>query len=180
VVTENGRSPCDGRVLARLFVMVQTWVAVLDAARARLFVYRRSADPDGIHEEFSEEADLVNLASRQRASELFSDTRPGLNRMGRARFGYDDHRNAHFDQLDLEFAREIAERVVALVRDHGAKRLVVCASPRMLGPVRARISGLQRDGVAVHDVAADIVKLSPSQLRDRLADYALLPARAPH
>jgi protein required for attachment to host cells len=158
--------------------MVQTWVAVVDAARARLFVYRRSAEPDGIHEEFSEQADLVNLASRQRESELFSDTRPRLYRTGGSQFSYDDHRGAHVDRFDVVFAREVGDRLMALVRDHDAKRLVVCASPRMLGPVRATLGPLQRDGVWVRERAADIVKLSPTELRDRLASYALLPARA--
>ena len=149
-------------------------VAVVDATRARLFTYQQSMDLQ-VLSALHEEHDLVNIARRQRPSELFSDTRPGSDRAATGRgFAYDDHREAHIAHLDAEFAVEIAAQIERLVRAGGYVRVVLVASAKMLGELRKVIR--DRD-IAIDEVPRDLVKLTPPQLHDRLAELGLLPAR---
>lgn len=154
--------------------MYQTSVAVVDASRARLFSYKRISGPEGLKEDFVEEQDFVNPARRLRPSELSSETRPGLSRTGNLQYAFDDHREAHIEALDAEFSRLVMEALTQQVRSSQARRLILCASPRILGQLRA--AGLPRD-VEVDELARDYVKLTASQLREHLESHGLLPAR---
>ena len=153
---------------------MRTCVALVDATRARLFIYQPAHR--GEREEFSERADLVNPARRSRPSELFSDSRPGSSRSGRLQFAFDDHRAKHLDAFDAEFARQIGHSLGELMRATDAKRLVLFASPHMLGALRGELRALP-DGVAIQDSPRDLVKLSPTALRERLAHEGTLPPR---
>ena len=153
--------------------MRSIFIAVVDASRARLFRFERSTDSEGLHEQFTELTDLVNPARRRRTSELFSDTRPGSMRSGPLHYKYDDHRENHLDQMDAEFARAIAEEIEKYSVD--ADRIVLCASHRMLGAMRAATVDLRRRHVELEELARDLVKLTPPQLREHLASYRLLP-----
>lgn len=149
------------------------FIAVVDASRARLFRFERSTDAEGVQDQFSELTDLVNPARRRRPSELFSDTRQGTSRAGGLHFKYDDHRDAHLDQIDAEFARAVAAEVEKHATDRD--RIVLCASHRMIGAMRAATVDLRRRHVELEELARDLVKLTPSQLREHLASYRLLP-----
>jgi protein required for attachment to host cells len=135
------------------------------------------ADVDGTPDTFSERTDLVNLARRKTPAQLFSDSRPGTNRTGGLQYTFDDHRDAHLDELDTEFAREIAGAIERTVRDTGATRVIVCASPRMLGMLRA--TPLGRGGLPTDELARDYTKLTPPQIIDHLVEHGLLPAPPP-
>lgn len=160
--------------------MQRTYIAVADASRARLFVYERSNEAEGLRENLSEERDLVNPARRLRPAELFSDSRPGTNRTGRLQYAFDDHREDHLDALDAEFARAVVDELVALVRAAHAQRVIVCASPRMLGELRQAGGTLRGQGIAIDELARDFVKLPPDQLRDHLKSLGLLPTTEEH
>jgi protein required for attachment to host cells len=157
--------------------MYRACIAVVDASRARLFTYERSVDVEGISEELTEERDLVNPARRLRASELFSDSRPGSSRTGALQYGLDDHRDAHVDKLDADFSRSIVEELQALVETNHPRKLIVCASPSMLGALREARDGL--GDIEIDELPRDLVRLTPPQLREHLASYGLLPAKAP-
>jgi protein required for attachment to host cells len=159
--------------------MYRACIAVVDASRARLFTYERAADPGALSEQLTETRDLVNPARRLKAADLYSDTRPGTNRTGTLQYGFDNHREAHLERLDVEFSREIVGELVALLGSSRASRLIVCASPNMLGELRNAGAALRRDDVAIDEVPRNLVKLTPAELRDRLTDYGLLPARQP-
>jgi protein required for attachment to host cells len=159
--------------------MYRACIAVVDASRARLFTYERANDAEGLSEHLIEERDLVNPARRLRPVDLFSDSRPGTGRTGNLQYGLDDHRDAHIEQLDAEFSRLIVDQLVDLLRSNHAQRLILCASPNMLGELRGAGDELRRGNLAIDEVARDLVKLTPAQLRDRLTDYGLLPARPP-
>lgn len=159
--------------------MHRTCIAVVDAARARLFTLERRAEGGDLREELAEQRDLVNPARRQRPSELFSESRPGLSRTGDVQYGLDDHRDAHIANLDAEFSRAIVGELAALLRDAGARRLILCASPRMLGELRQASEELRRDDLTIDEVPRDLVKLSPSDLRAQLTSYGLLPPPPP-
>jgi protein required for attachment to host cells len=82
---------------------------------------------------------------------------------------------AHIDELDAEFARSIIGEIADVLRTSRAERVILCASPRMLGELRAAGTALSRDSL-VDEIPRDLVKLTPPQLRDRLTSYGLLPA----
>ena len=156
---------------------MQVCIAVADASRARLFTLNRSADGEGVHEELSEQRDLVNPARRRTPAQLFSDTRPGSNRTGGLQYTFDDHRDAHVDALDTEFARAVVAELTALLRTTQAQRLIVCASPRMLGEIRKVGDALRQYAIPIDEVPRDLVRFTPAELRDQLVCYGLLPAR---
>jgi protein required for attachment to host cells len=157
--------------------MHRTCIAVVDATRARLFTLDRTDQVGGMQEDFTEHTDLVNPARRKTPAQLFSDTRPGTNRTGNLQYAFDDHRDAHIDEIDAEFARAISEAIARTVDDTSARRVVVCASPRMLGMLRA--ARLPREGLVIDELPRDYTKLTAPQIRGRLLEHGLLPAPPP-
>ena len=150
-------------------------IAVVDASRARLFTFRRTAGAEGIDEKLVEERDLINPA-RRRTPDLFSTTRPGVNRTGRSgtlQYGLDDHREQHVEKLDSEFARMVMKELSHLLSETHSQHAIICASPKMLGELRDAKSALAKS-VALDEIARDLVKLTPPQLRNQLADYGML------
>lgn len=158
--------------------MYRACIAVVDASRARLFTYERSSEVDGLEEHLIEQRDLVNPARRLRPVDLFSDSRPGSSRTGSLQYGLDDHRDKHIDALDAEFSRLIIDQLVEVLRAAHAQRVILCASPRMLGELRESGNELSREGVEIDELDRDLVKLTVPQLREHLASYGLLPQRA--
>lgn len=156
--------------------MYRTCIAVVDASRARLFTYERVSEADGLKEHLIEERDLVNPARRLRPAELFSDNRSGSSRTGNLRYAFDDHRDKHIEALDAEFSRGVIDELVAVLRAAHAQRVILCASPHMLGKLREAGRELAKEGVAIDELARDLVKLTSSQLREHLASHGLLPA----
>jgi protein required for attachment to host cells len=154
--------------------MNRTCIAVVDASRARLFVHERTAEPEGVRERLAERHDLVNPARRLRPSQLFSDSSPSSNQIGGVHYKIDDHRDAHIEKLDAEFARDVVEAIGAELHENPAARLILCASPHMLGELRA-VAGRLPANLAIDEVPKDLVKLTPAKLHDQLRSYGLLP-----
>lgn len=127
--------------------MQRTIIAVVDATRARVFALERTDEVGGMRESFSERTDLVNPARH--------------------------HRDARVDELDAEFARAAAGAIEQALRDTGARRVIVCASPRMLGFLRS--TDLRHDGVVTDEIARDYVKMTPPQIHDQLVARGLVP-----
>jgi protein required for attachment to host cells len=157
--------------------MKRTCLIVADAARARIFTYQRSQEPDGLHDELREERDLIDPARRKRASELFSDS-AGANHGGPASNAFDDHRQAHLDRFDASFAREITGELDGLARTQEYRELIVIASSRMLGELRTTLEPLRRT-LAIRELERDFTKLTTAELRDRLTKLDLLPPPPP-
>lgn len=128
-----------------------------------------------MHEQLVEERDLVNPARRRRPSELFTDSGSSAGRNGPVQFGVDDHRDAHIRQMDTEFSQLITDQLADLVRAAGTQRVIVCASPRMLGALRDARARSAPSNIPIDEVARDLVRLTPSLLRVQLASYGLLP-----
>jgi protein required for attachment to host cells len=160
--------------------MIRVCIAIVDASRARLFTFERSAEADGIHEQLVEHRELVDPARRQRPSELFSDSRPGSGRTGALQYAFDDHRDAAIERMDTMFARTTLAKLLELVRSSAARRLIICASPRMLGELRDASGELRNTGLVIDEMPRDLSKLTAPQIRDRLASYGLLPPQLPH
>ena len=130
-------------------------IAIADASRARLFTFDRTQGGSGIHEQLVEQRDLADTARRQS--------------------GFDNHHDAHIDRLDTPFARAVVAEIEGLLRSSGAHRLILCASPRMLGELRAAGNGLRREGLLIDELPRDLVKLTVPKIRERLGSYSLLP-----
>ena len=157
--------------------MHRTVIAIVDATRARLFTYDRADEAGGLREAFSERTDLVNPARRRTPAQLFSDTRTNTSRTGGKFYGVDDHRDAHMDEIDAEFARAAATAIAAAVGDTHATRVIVCASPRMLGFLRT--TDVRRDGIVIDELARDYTKHTAPQIHELLVEHGLLPASPP-
>jgi protein required for attachment to host cells len=168
-----------GCAIARASGMYRACIAVVDASRARLFTFQRVAGAEGLEESLVEERDLVNPARRLRPQQLFSESRPGSSRTGDLQYALDDHRDAHIDALDTVFARLVIEELVGVIRAANAPRLILCASPRMLGALRDASQPLAREGIELDTLDRDLVKLTPAQLREHLVAYRLLPEKPP-
>lgn len=159
--------------------MYRACIAIVDASRARLFTYERETDAEGLHEALTEQRDLVNPSRRLRASELFSESRPPSSRTGGVQYTLDDHRDHHVEELDAAFSRQIVGEIASLVRSAATQRLIVCASPNMLGQLRTEYGDLRRDSLELEELPRDLVRLTPVQLRDQLASYGVLPEPPP-
>jgi protein required for attachment to host cells len=158
--------------------MYRVCIALVDATRARLFTFERVTEGVDIREALVERTDLVNPQRRRRASEVFSDTRPGSNRTGHLQYAFDDHRDQHISQIDDRFARMAMAALRELIDEQPTQRAVICASPRMLGRLRAAAPGLLPDEIALDELPRDLVKLSPGEVRAELASRDLLPRAA--
>jgi protein required for attachment to host cells len=138
--------------------MQRTCIAVVDASRARLFTFERSNDVEGLNELLVEERDLVNPARHRKHAEL------------------DDRRDQYIHELDAEFSRSVIGELLDLSRAAHANRVILCASPHMLGELRDAGRNLPRD-ITIDELARDFVKLTPPQLREHLESHGLLPAQ---
>lgn len=156
--------------------MYRACIAVVDASRARLFTFERTSEVEGVKDDLVEQRDLIDPARRLRPVDLFSDSRPGSSRTGDKQFGFDDHRDHHVDELDAEFAQSINDELVALLKSSPASRMIVCASPRMLGELRRARRGIE---IEIDELPRNLVKLTIPQLREHLTSYGLLPPAPP-
>jgi protein required for attachment to host cells len=156
-------------------IMYRVCIALVDATRARLFTLDRVDDGAETHEELVERTDLVNPQRRRRPSELFSDTRPGSSRVGQLQYAFDDHRDHHISQLDEKFARAVMATLRELIDERPTQRVIVCASPRMLGKLRASAPGILPHDLTFDELPRDLVKLSPADVRAGLARQGVLP-----
>ncbi|WP_428264856.1 host attachment protein [Haliangium sp.] len=155
-------------------------VLTLDASRARLFGLEVQRGPGGESlTKLVEVEDLANPGRRQRASEAFTDSRPGMHggAGGGPGHGLDDGRDAHLDELERRFTVDVVAALGRQVQALGASRAVIAASPRMLGHLRETIGGQSKLGVEIDELGKELTKLSPVELHDHLAKDELLPPR---
>ncbi|HET9991466.1 MAG TPA: host attachment protein [Kofleriaceae bacterium] len=154
----------------------RTCIAIVDASRARLFVHERAVDAEGTRDELVERFDLVDPGRRLGSNDLFADSRIDSNRAGDRHFGYDDHRVAHRENMDDQFAREVVAKIDEIVAATGSPRLVICASPHMLGVLRGLVK--PREGLAIQELARNFVKSTIPELREHLVAHDLLGAQS--
>jgi protein required for attachment to host cells len=67
-----------------------------------------------------------------------------------------------------------------LIDDDAPERVIICAGPRMLDKLRTSAPGILPEHLTPDEFARDLVKLSPSELRDELVLHKLLPPRPLH
>lgn len=158
--------------------MKRACIAIVDAARTRIFTYD-PAESNGVHaasdRTLREEVDLVNPGGRGR--DLFSTTRPGIERVAPGGGSTDDHREVHLDQLERNFAQHIVDEVDRIARERAFTRIVLVTPPKMLGELRKVDGKLRRPEMSVEYLERDLARLTSSQIHDHLADLRIISPR---
>lgn len=160
----------------------RTCVVVGDGARARLLSYHWFPGNGHALDTLTERLDLVNPSHRLRAGEVYSETRPGLRRGAPTGPGHatDDHRGRHREKEAQRFAAEIAEATGELCEKMGYCRLLVIATPHMLGEIRDALEKhpeWTRRVVEHIECSRDLTRLTIPAVHDWLASNDLLPPR---
>jgi protein required for attachment to host cells len=159
----------------RCVAMKRACIAIVDAARARIYTYDQAAE-GGSSEPAGALHDLVNPG--RRGHDPYSTTRPGVKRAAPGSGTTDDHRDAHVDELDRRFARQVVSEIDRIAREQGHDRVLLVASPAMLGELRGVDRGLSQ-GLHVEYVARDLARLTSPQIHDHLAQLRLVAPRRP-
>jgi protein required for attachment to host cells len=165
--------------------MAKHLVVVADAARASVYCLDTQLDPRATRPpQLVELESLVNPSSRQKQSELYAQSRPGLRRRPGAgpigaeptSHGLGDRRDAHDEVDEQRFAEAVMEALARAADELEPEAIVLAAAPKMLGRLRATSTNPARDGAPLLEVPKDLTKMSPSELHSRLAEDDLLPA----
>jgi protein required for attachment to host cells len=161
--------------------MNRACIAIVDSTRARIYAYARTedpADPRSGPGALQELTDLVNPG--RRGHDLFSTTKPGVKRDAPGSGTTDDHRDAHAEELERRFARQVVAEIDRIVRERGFERALLVAAPAMLGELRGVAGALRRPELVVEYLARDLVQLTSPQIHDHLAELRLVaPRRTP-
>jgi protein required for attachment to host cells len=131
--------------------MYRVCIALVDATRARLLTFERVVDGDETHEALVERTDLMDLQGRRRPGEANGPL------------------NDRFVRMALAALRE-------LIDERRTHRVVLCASPQMLGRLRGAAPGLLPSHIALDELPRDLVALSPGEVQAELSVRALLSA----
>ncbi len=155
-------------------------ILTADAARARMFVLR-TTEGDGAPTlaPLVEVAQTTSPEQRARDNELLSDTRPGLRREGPhgPRHGVSDHREGHREDAERRFAAQLVDEAEQIWRANNATRVMIIASPAMLGALRAAMKSSHPRPWTVSELARDLTRLTAPALHDVLAGDGVLPPR---
>ncbi|TMQ19435.1 MAG: host attachment protein [Deltaproteobacteria bacterium] len=156
--------------------MKRACIAIVDALRARIYTYEQTArDGAGATGALREVTDLVNPG--RRGHDLYSTTKPGIKRSSPGGGTTDDHRDAHVDELDRRFARQVIAEIDRIAREQGYDRVLIVASPAMLGELRGVAGSLRRPELEVDYIARDLAQLTSPQIHDHLAQLRLVAPR---
>lgn len=129
-------------------------VVVADGTRARFFTLVPATHPEvDSGPRLVEHDDLVNIV--------------------------DDHRERHEAEYARRFAAEIMGRAVDLAQKNHVEHLVLAAEKHMLGLLRKTLKLPARLGIEVHELARDLVTLSPAVLHEHIAAAGLMPGVRP-
>lgn len=154
--------------------MKRACIAIVDAARARIYTYDQTTDDGRSAGALHEEIDLVNPG--RRGHDPYSTTKPGVKRSAPGSGTTDDHRDAHSDELDRRFARQVVSEIDRIAREHANNRVLLVASPAMLGELRG-VDRVLRPELQVEYVARDLARLTSPQIHDHLAQLRLVAPR---
>jgi protein required for attachment to host cells len=155
-------------------------VVVVDGTRARFFVLEAVQTPKSASgPKLVELRDFINPESDARGRDLWSDTKTGIGRAPNSQqaHSYDDHREDHRDEFERRFAKKIVEETNGFVQAQKANTLVIAAEKQMLGFLRPAFTHHFKNTVEIREVAKDLIKLTPQELHQHLAQANILPPR---
>ena len=134
--------------------MKRSCIVVADATRARIYSYHHADEPGGSDENLVEQRDLIDPARHH---------------------ALDDRSQGHLEQLDVNFAGDIADAVELITREQGYCKLIIVASSSMFGNLRDRLGPFQRSGLEIVELERNFAKLTTFELRERLGELGTLP-----
>jgi len=150
-------------------------IVVADGARARFFALQYPQQP-----EFESGPDLVEQATLAAPAHdapdeaLYTEGLTGRNRTwGSETHDYDEHRDAHDDEVERRYVRDI---VVELGK-HTADECIICAEPRMMGFLRKALADVPAP--AITEVPKNLTHFVTRDLQVWLASEGLIPERRP-
>lgn len=160
-------------------------IVIADKARARLFTVEEGNDSpfEEKHRHLREYSDLVNPEGTLTDQKVFRD-RPagrGARRMsiGGGGYGIDDGKGMPRRESVRRFAKELASAASALVRSQNSKELVLVASPKFLGVVRAEVRKALPKSVGLTELGEDLSRQATAQIEKVLARHGALDTTEP-
>lgn len=157
VVADEGR--------ARVFVVEDE--AMLGHGRVPVLVERESfVDP------------MVRLPGRELVSEPMTGRGKGGPGGGVGMQSLDDRRGPRDREERRRHARTVADGLVEMLADEPrGGRVVLAASPKMLGALRDALGRVEQAGFEIVERAEDLTRLGAHDLHAHLAKQGLLPGR---
>lgn len=147
--------------------MQRACIAIVDAAHARLFTFDTDSAP-----QLREVRDLVSPG--RAAHGMFTNT------YYHQRFGHatrQDNRTDHIAELDTRFARTIVDEIDRVLVENDLERVILVASPKMLGTLRGVDGAMRRAPVVVDEIPQNLSWMTTAQLHDHLAAMSLIQPR---
>ena len=136
-------------------------VLVADSSKARFLLAESGRDP------LIDYLDLVHPESRLREQDLVTDG-PGsaAETGGQSRHSVGNEKSAHRKHAEA-FARELCRELDKLRRKRDLRRIYLIAAPKLLGHLRAVISG-QSAALLAGEIDKDLVGQSIDEIRSHL------------
>jgi protein required for attachment to host cells len=160
--------------------MKRACIAIIDAARARIYTYDQSLGGAGARAATGALREAVALVNPGRCGhDLFAASKPAIKRAAPGADATDDHRDAHLTELDRRFARQVVAEIDRIAREQAYDRVLLVASPAMLGELRGADGALLHPDVQVEYIARDLARLTSPQIHDHLAQLRVVAPR-PH
>ncbi len=144
--------------------MAVSWVLAADSSYAKILRADNRVGPLVPIEE------LEHPESRMKDTELYAD-QPGraFDRGGQGRHAMENEVDAKKEE-SIRFARTLCERLRQAANDRAFDKLYIVAAPAFLGELRECLDHQVKSLVA-GEVAKDVVKQTPEQIRDKLPDF---------
>jgi len=143
-----------------------TLIAVADGAQARFYLHERPGEP--VRPAPYEAMGIVNPPTHEQGTD-----RPGrsFNSVGPGRAAMENPADWH-QQAEQRFARDVAQRIEAILGEEPAWRLILVAAPETLGELRQALSSQVRQRV-LGELPKDFAKVPDKRLNQALE--TLLP-----
>lgn len=152
-------------------------IVIADRARARLFSVLPGNEDEG--RRLTEERILVNPEGTITDMDLFTDRGGRSNRYGvpGGSYGVDDGKDRERHETTRRFAKELARAIALEVKTLKSQSLVLIATPKFLGALRAELPKLLPRGVALTELAEDLSWHAVSNIESVLVKRGILPPR---
>lgn len=140
---------------------MNTWILVADESRARLF---SAAEHDGVMDELGA---IAHAEGRMHDREFTRDSGNATHaRTGQGSHGIEPRTSEH-DKHTIEFAHALAELLEDGRNEHAYDKIVIAATPHLLGELRMAISD-EVSKLLVDSVAKNMTRCSPEQIHELL------------
>lgn len=143
--------------------MKLTWLVIADNSRVRIFSTDSRTGP------IEEIESIIHTEARLHEHELTSDLPGrGAGKNGVGRHAYQDEVSPK-DQENINFAREIANKLDAARKDNKFKQLILVAAPGFLGNIRNQLN-TQTLKLSCFELAKNLSHLSATEIRKHLPE----------